>query len=49
MIPTIEDIVAGLIEGTTTREDTVKWLNEHCRLSYSGGYDGGYTEGQAGQ
>jgi hypothetical protein len=33
MIPTIEDIVAGLIAGTYTREQAIAWLYQHKELS----------------
>jgi hypothetical protein len=33
MIPTIEDIVAGLIAGTYTAQQAIAWLYKHKELS----------------
>lgn len=33
MIPTIEDIVAGLRDGTIDYDEAIHWLNEHKRLA----------------
>jgi hypothetical protein len=30
VIPTIEDIVDGLLSGKFTREQAIKWLNQHA-------------------
>lgn len=33
MIPTIENIVAGLLDGTITKEDAIRWLRIHAGKS----------------
>lgn len=33
MIPTIEDIVAGLLAGTYTKEQAIAWLNQHVSMN----------------
>lgn len=33
MIPTIEDIVAGLIAGTITATQAIEWLKLHVELA----------------
>lgn len=34
MIPTIEDIVAGLIAGTYTQEQAMFWIHQHVSHGY---------------
>lgn len=33
MIPTIDDIIDGLINGTVTKADATKWLQAHLEMA----------------
>ena len=39
MIPTIEDIVKGLIAGTVTEQQALAWLNTHIELAQESGHE----------
>lgn len=34
MIPTIEDIVEGLLAGTITKQQAIEWLHQHAEGAY---------------
>ncbi len=39
MIPSIEEIVAGLLNGSIPKERAIAWLEKHLELAYESGCD----------
>lgn len=39
MIPSIEQIVEGLLNGSYTREQALSWLEEHINIATDSGYE----------